>query len=345
MINDQCPSTSLTFNRIQPAPPPTHPPTHHHHTHTQPSHCPCASICRPLTCTPCTWQPQRNKAPSALPSCLPCSTQSCAGPPLPGFWRAYTANGNRDTLRGEVQDIVGGFSGASQPRILVTGAPLRQGEGSSLLARDRLLQTFTKCVILNTLTFGAGHSLGGALAMLAAYDIAEAFPEAEVTVVTFGAPRVRPTASQPAAAAALVMRPLPRRLLARRCVSPASQPQRYVRHAAHLSVCLQPGAVCAAPRSGAVLSPPAGRPPPPPPGGGAPAGGGPGGGGAAAGGGARRLPARQRPGSRAARAHNRCPPQRARHSVRSGHLTSLPPAAKGPSMRRPALCLCCVRQQ
>ena len=36
---------------------------------------------------------------------------------------------------------------------------------------------------------GAGHSLGGALANLAAYDIAKAFPSADVSVYSFGAPR------------------------------------------------------------------------------------------------------------------------------------------------------------
>lgn len=35
----------------------------------------------------------------------------------------------------------------------------------------------------------AGHSLGGALATLAAYDIAKAFPSFEVSCYTFGAPR------------------------------------------------------------------------------------------------------------------------------------------------------------
>ena len=36
---------------------------------------------------------------------------------------------------------------------------------------------------------GAGHSLGGALATLAGYDIARACPGAHVSCYTFGAPR------------------------------------------------------------------------------------------------------------------------------------------------------------
>lgn len=35
----------------------------------------------------------------------------------------------------------------------------------------------------------AGHSLGGALAVLAAYDIAKAFPSFQISCYTFGAPR------------------------------------------------------------------------------------------------------------------------------------------------------------
>ena len=37
---------------------------------------------------------------------------------------------------------------------------------------------------------GAGHSLGGALALLAAYDIKETFKFQRLSVHTFGAPRV-----------------------------------------------------------------------------------------------------------------------------------------------------------
>jgi predicted lipase len=37
----------------------------------------------------------------------------------------------------------------------------------------------------------AGHSLGGALAILAAYDLRRLLPAAHITLVTFGAPRVR----------------------------------------------------------------------------------------------------------------------------------------------------------
>lgn len=41
------------------------------------------------------------------------------------------------------------------------------------------------CIIVHI----AGHSLGGALAMLAAYDIAAAFTDMEVSCYTFGSPR------------------------------------------------------------------------------------------------------------------------------------------------------------
>ena len=37
----------------------------------------------------------------------------------------------------------------------------------------------------------AGHSLGGALALLAAFDLQRLHPQATATVYTFGAPRVR----------------------------------------------------------------------------------------------------------------------------------------------------------
>jgi len=43
--------------------------------------------------------------------------------------------------------------------------------------------------VLNEEWRGAGHSLGGALATLAAYDIAIALPSAHVAVYTFGSPR------------------------------------------------------------------------------------------------------------------------------------------------------------
>ncbi|EFN52844.1 hypothetical protein CHLNCDRAFT_138296 [Chlorella variabilis] len=76
-----------------------------------------------------------------------------------GFYHAYTANEDRHKLLSRIQEIVGGFGG-----------------GAGAAAGLRLYLT--------------GHSLGGALAILAAYDLQRLFPAAYTTVYTFGSPRV-----------------------------------------------------------------------------------------------------------------------------------------------------------
>ena len=69
-----------------------------------------------------------------------------------GFYRAWTDNGFRDRFMARVMELAGS---CAAPRI-----------------------------------FLCGHSLGGALASLAAMELAAAYPDSKVTVYTYGAPRV-----------------------------------------------------------------------------------------------------------------------------------------------------------
>ncbi|KAL4856892.1 Lipase [Chlorella vulgaris] len=72
-----------------------------------------------------------------------------------GFLQAYRLNEEQHKLLDRTAGIIGGFSNPTAPRIFLTG-----------------------------------HSLGGALAVLAAHDLARLYPEAKLTVCTFGAPKV-----------------------------------------------------------------------------------------------------------------------------------------------------------
>ena len=79
-------------------------------------------------------------------------------------------------------------------------------------------------MILALHTVAAGHSLGGALAVIAAHELTRIYPQAEITIYTFGAPRVSSCSCCKGMGCAIWagVGTSPRLLLA--CLSTSSQP-------------------------------------------------------------------------------------------------------------------------
>jgi hypothetical protein len=126
-----------------------------------------------------------------------------------GFYGAYSLT--RQRLLERVGEIVGGFSPGAGLQLYLTGKLqgacsaggcdtascaccarycllLPASAGHSGLAAN--MGAMCMCHAIYFLSL-AGHSLGGALALLAAFDLQRLHPQATATVYTFGAPRVR----------------------------------------------------------------------------------------------------------------------------------------------------------
>ena len=120
-----------------------------------------------------------------------------------GFLQAYHLNEEENKLLDRIAAIVGGFSAGAGLRISVTGMSQDLAGCSVSLFVTPCLGFWCLCshggsneVMSTVLCLWpsppcAGHSLGGTLAVLAAQDLARSYPLAEMTVCTFGAPKVR----------------------------------------------------------------------------------------------------------------------------------------------------------
>ena len=106
-----------------------------------------------------------------------------------GFLRSWQHNG----LCARVLDLVGELAAHMQAegrtaKVFITGQGFRPHASSERCSRFLLTVTSapadSECDCLR-----AGHSLGGALATLAAYDLKSRFRRLPVHVYTFGAPR------------------------------------------------------------------------------------------------------------------------------------------------------------
>jgi Lipase (class 3) len=142
-----------------------------------------------LVCAPCAGHPPIRGRGNWL-----CGTRPHVHA---GFLRSWQANGLNQKLLKRIRGLVYGATPKGKlPRqtVYVTGdAAIRQ----LLIWRDQKCPARTSACMQETLTCCApplipaktGHSLGGSLAMLAAYDIAARLPTLTVRCYTYGAPR------------------------------------------------------------------------------------------------------------------------------------------------------------
>lgn len=119
-----------------------------------------------------------------------------------GFLHAYRANAVRAPLRDRILELAASCTAGAPLRLYLTGKLRRRGRGAwaalcwlLLLPRsppgDHGVSTTTHPSPCPSAT-RVGHSLGGALAVLAGWHIQRLLPTSRVTLYTFGAPKVRP---------------------------------------------------------------------------------------------------------------------------------------------------------
>ena len=119
-----------------------------------------------------------------------------------GFLTAWLHKGFNEKVLARVKEVAQAAEGAAPTRFWVTGGWGVRGGAcrGGVLGRDvpshcpALLSVPIKCQLETLLAsyppLHAGHSLGGALAVLASLEIARQHPDSHITCYTFGCPRV-----------------------------------------------------------------------------------------------------------------------------------------------------------